>query len=806
MSELPQLQQVQPSFDFAPVQQTPSHSSSQREKFERGLRRRQKLRDKVIDGKSDNKTIGRRRSVSSRTSSRNMNYSIPPGLLLLTFLLSISLLLFPSVLPRSSADFTKSKLYLKYSLRGFNDNGGIGKIVGLVLLCFTVVGVALNSLPRSVEKRFKKTSAASGGLLAYLPFVLLAIIVASVARFSLPAYIAQVRSFLSTSLRFCAPSPDRISAYVASHLESHGLSKIDSCSVADLVYLPVPWLENAHVPGSSFGGIHRGARANQIPYGNSRIADKTAMNWFLKDAPFYPTTFITEKDEVNILRAENRANSSYTWIVKAAEGEAKAFSKDTVGKSVCIGNRPYHGIAWLKGADKDEEKRFRSNAVLDERTRAEGGEERREEEMRKAMIRQQTGLSKIEKTERFLERLGEGRLKERLEDGKERAGDEEGKTERQQQHGHHLVQKYIDKPLLSSDGYKWNLRVPVLITAIEPTRVYAGKKATVAEFAKEKYGKGAGGEGWYSKDGKVEIYEWEDDGKWEEVTRTIFEVVFGSVESWKKDMEYSADLLNPAGSRPRGGGGRLGSKEAKIIEERYKKEIGAFRKDEGRSQVEKEDAPLRDISIEGEMRKISYGDEKGKNKHKGKKLESADLSDVDQSSIIGGGFHVFYFDFLFDEEEKLWLLDVDSFGGDEEEEEEDEEQFGRLLEDTFYLAGWTDDVEGEGENEQEGESSDYFERLLGGGRLEEAKEMQDKKSDVYICDTYSKNNKVGSGIMCNLRLRELRKEQRRMMGKDVIWKSVHPSLKTCGSLLKGRGEMSMLDAAQCSAVIADGLR
>ena len=111
------------------------------------------------------------------------------------------------------------------------------------------------------------------------------------------------------------------------------------------------------MPGSSFGGIHRGARANQIPYGNSRIADKTAMNWFLKDAPFYPTTFITEKDEVNILRAENRANSSYTWIVKAAEGEAKAFSKDTVGKSVCIGNRPYHGIAWLKGADKDEEKR-----------------------------------------------------------------------------------------------------------------------------------------------------------------------------------------------------------------------------------------------------------------------------------------------------------------------------------------------------------------------------------------------------------------------------------------------------------------
>ena len=141
MTENAPLQQVQPSFDFAPVRQTSSYSSSQLEKLEKKtLRRRQKLRDKVIDGKADNHTIGRRRSGSSGTSFRSMDYSIPPGLLLLTFLLSISLLLFPSVLPRSSADFTKSKLYLKYSLRGFADNGGIGEIVGLVLLCFTVVG------------------------------------------------------------------------------------------------------------------------------------------------------------------------------------------------------------------------------------------------------------------------------------------------------------------------------------------------------------------------------------------------------------------------------------------------------------------------------------------------------------------------------------------------------------------------------------------------------------------------------------------------------------------------------------------
>jgi hypothetical protein len=187
-------------------------------------------------------------------------------------------------------------MYVKYTLRGFGaSDGGVARVVGLVLLCFSVTGALLKMLPRSVAKRFEKSFAVWSNLVAYLPFFLLAIVAACVAHFSLPAYISQARSFLSPSLRFCAPSNDRISAYVAFHLSKHGLSQIDACGLADLVYLPVPWLENSHVPGSTFGGIHRGARVNQIPYGDSRVAHKSALNWHLRGAPFYATTLITEK-------------------------------------------------------------------------------------------------------------------------------------------------------------------------------------------------------------------------------------------------------------------------------------------------------------------------------------------------------------------------------------------------------------------------------------------------------------------------------------------------------------------------------
>jgi hypothetical protein len=215
---------------------------------------------------------------------------------------------------------------------------------------------------------------------------------------------------------------------------------------------------------------------------------------------------------------------------------------------------------------------------------------------------------------------------------------------------------------------------------------------------------------------------------------------------------------------------------------------------------------MKDFDIEGDNHKVLFEDEGGGNLEV-RNVKSEELSDVDQSSISGGGFHVFYFDFLFDDEGEGWLLDVDSMGGDEDEMEEGGSEGGRggafstIIEDALFLAGWLDN-----EGRDKGKAGDYFERLLEGRNLEEADEMQDDKSDVYICDSYGKKNRVGSGILCNLRMRELREEQRRMLEKDVIWKSIHPSMKTCGSLLKGQGEMAMLDAAQCSATIADALK
>jgi hypothetical protein len=503
---------------------------------------------------------------------------------------------------------------------------------------------------------------------------------------------------------------------------------------------------------------------------------------------------------LEILKAENRANSSYTWIVKAGEGGAKEMSKNLVGRSVWVGENPYEGIAWLKGVGKDDEKAVRATAVITEKARVDGydNEERREKENREAKIRQHTDLSRTELTERFLERLGRGDIEE---GGGEREMKQSAESKRQELHGHHLVQRYIKKPLLSEDGYKWNLRIPVLVTAVEPVRVYAGKNAAIAEFAKEKYEEG----GWYTKDGKVERYTWKrGDGKWEKVVDAIFGVVFGSVDKWKKDLEYSADLFIPAGSRPRGGGGKWGREEAKVIEERYKRELKAYREKVARDSAAEQKKRrggdrFKDIDLEGDIHKVLFEDGGGGDLDV-TSVKSEELSEVDQSSIKGGGFHVFYFDFLFDDEGGTWLLDIDSMGGEEDGMEE-EEAFAATVEDAMYLAGWLDDEGGDKE-----ETGDYFERLLEGRNLEEAEEMQDDKSDVHICASYSKHNSAGSGILCNLRMRELRVEQKRMLEKEVIWKSVHPSMKTCESLLRGQEEMAMLDAAQCSITIADKLK
>jgi len=792
-----------PSFAFNTVPPPSSLSPSPQSKAEiKFLRRRRKLRERIIEGKMGDFAPLRHSPVTSARLSRYSSYSIPPGLFLLTFLLSLSLLVLPNVVPHSPTEFTKRGAFLKYTLPGITSEMRVGDVVGWALLWFTVVGMGFTLLPRSVTKPLKKFLGLSMGIVQYVPFFLIAVVAGSVARFYFPNYISQVRSFLSPSLRYCAPANDRISSHVATHLERHGLARADSCRVADLVYLPVPWIERAHVPGSSFGGVHRGARVNQIPYGDSRVAHKSTFNWNLKEAPFYPATFITEKDEVEILRAENRANRSCFWVVKAGEGRAKRSSQEKLQRSVWFGERPYEGIAWLKGIGREEERATRKIAVAEHRERIDNyyNEEKKEKAKNDARRRQKTDLSRSEVTERFLEMLGkEGVGEEEAKEWTGAKGETKSGGSNQGTGGrsHYLVQKHITNPLLV-DGYKWSLRVPVLITAVEPLRFYIGKDAALAEYANEKFGDG-GKSGWYTKDGRVEAYSGtNDNSRWEHVTDAIFEVVFGSVKAWKEDLDYSADLLIPAGSRPRGGGLGLDVKDAEAIEKRYKVELKGFRdteveKETGQSREEN----MKEMDVKGEKHKVSFQNAEKEQAERSRGLKSVDLSDVDKSSINGGGFHIFYFDFLFDDEGGVWLLDVDSLGG---EEGGIEEGFETIVEDTLYVAGWL----GTGEDDRGG--GDYFERLLEGRNLQEAEEMQDIRSDVYICDMYRKHNKVGSGILCNLRLRELRMEQKRGRERGNIWNAVHPTMKTCGALLKAQGEMAMLDAAQCSATIAEGLR
>ena len=48
-----------------------------------------------------------------------------------------------------------------------------------------------------------------------------------------------------------------------------------------------------------------------------------------------------------------------------------------------------------------------------------------------------------------------------------------------------MVQQYIQNPLLI-DGYKWDLRIYVAVTSINPLRIYVYEEGLV-RFASEKY-------------------------------------------------------------------------------------------------------------------------------------------------------------------------------------------------------------------------------------------------------------------------------------------------------------------------------
>jgi tubulin polyglutamylase TTLL5 len=52
--------------------------------------------------------------------------------------------------------------------------------------------------------------------------------------------------------------------------------------------------------------------------------------------------------------------------------------------------------------------------------------------------------------------------------------------------GHYIVSRYLDNPLLI-DGYKFDLRIYVAITSINPLRIYMYEEG-LTRFATEKYG------------------------------------------------------------------------------------------------------------------------------------------------------------------------------------------------------------------------------------------------------------------------------------------------------------------------------
>ena len=284
---------------------------------------------------------------------------------------AVALFFLSSASPHDSSNFSSSAVYLTFTIA----NPSLSSIPTSKLLATTVIVVTM-SLYFAATSPLTRTNPDS---VIFMLAAVLVCVVASWCYLILPFYVMNLLALWNGSKRFCAPSQDEVSRVAKSILLEAGYVETSSCGVADLVFVPVPWIEESRVPGTSFGGIHRSSRVNQIPYGNSRICHKHALNHVLNvekklndTAPehdFYPLTYITEKDEAAISKAQNLANHSHPWIVKASEGRAKKKAISFSDQTVFVANEPFQGLAKLKGVGLAQERADRKSALTYARQR-----------------------------------------------------------------------------------------------------------------------------------------------------------------------------------------------------------------------------------------------------------------------------------------------------------------------------------------------------------------------------------------------------------------------------------------------------
>jgi hypothetical protein len=291
--------------------------------------------------------------------------------------------------------------------------------------------------------------------------------------------------------------------------------------------------------------------------------------------------------------------------------------------------------------DVDQERMTRMNALQMERARNGGETEderetRIEKEGRRQMARE-GGRPRSEILEGYLEGLAAP--------SHEREEDES--TNPDASEGFHVVQRYIQNPLLlpstaTTGPTKFTLTVPVLVTSLEPIRFLAHRGEARVNFACAPY-KPTGGEEkmedheslrrHYTKCGEVRAISKSDEKTfgttfWEEVEAAITETVLAGLPDLKEDQRYAKDLFIHTGTRPSGSGGSVSDAEARLLAGKFANNVRKQRRKEGETS----------------------------------EIVSEDFLAADAAAINGGGFHLLNFEFLLDEDKKPWLLDMGAWG------------------------------------------------------------------------------------------------------------------------------------------------
>ncbi|GMH75747.1 hypothetical protein TrST_g3073 [Triparma strigata] len=813
------------------------------------LRRLRRLASGVGPGNAADEAEAKRSKRSSKSGTsgsriKSRSLRVPPAITdPLAFLLALpspflmfplitsGLLFFlPKIQPHSTGSYTETSIFLTYTRPVFTDQSLLQLFTGSVFSICSSVLLQRSSPIESIRSALKSVIA------------LTLLVTAGILLWELSHFIQESTSYMGDGDRLCIPHSDPISDVVR---EFYSGGKSKKCSTSELVFVPVPWLEEGRVPGSTvFGSVHRGSRVNQIPYGNSRFSHKLTLNWNLRSWESYNQGLVTDRDEVKIAKASSMSNSSYTWIVKSCEGRAKLVSNRLDIPTFWVGENPYAGIAHLKGNAIDEERMLRQTKARKERlarSKEEDDKADNEEERQRQLLRDQRRqeqlkgeLLRTELTEEYM-----NKKKAESARGRREQEEEDEEVEDKYQEGHHIVSRYITNPELV-DGLKYHLELPVVVTSLEPLRVYVDWQNAMAKFAEEEYVEGEFKlERDYTRTG--EIRSWSDVEKVRgggekkkkrgkvrrRIEEDVFEVLWRGLKEWKDDVRLGRELLESGGTRPTGSGG-LGKVDAGKISKVFASRRKAWEKEfvRGRNAKEKrkkrererkrekgnEEEMVGTREIEGETYGIYPPEEEDGGEEE---LKAETISDQlrvgDSSSFTGGGFHVFGFDFLFDETGGIWLLDIDSLPNFDrrdvsdtavEMSSEEVERYGVLMNSVFGLVGWQKEGGGEdgGGVKLEYDLTETIEtaevlRLRGG---EEAGGEEEDDINALVCSSYAQHIARSDTVVCAVRLAEMELEGKRKASGE--FSRVHPSVGSCTKLQKGKKEMEPLDAAACSKV------